>query len=201
MNAYKRKGETSECSLKRNPPEFHGLLPDSRVFFPLPKISRKVLEVLFATASILGSTDGETPRQSASSKHLSVSLSFPPVKRYRSSRKRNPCCSLIRLAVADQTNSHVVPVGQDGGRDSRPAGCALRSDTGGGGGGEGADPSGGTHPGGTRKRAEHGGGTVSAIYDGIERGSGVFDHRRGMGRSSGEITFFWRSKSREKGHT
>ena len=61
-----------------------------------------------------------------------------------------------------KTNSHVVPVRKKGGRDSRSTGGALRSDTGGGGGGEGANPSGGTHPGGTCERAEHGGGTVSA---------------------------------------
>ena len=53
--------------------------------FSTPKNIRKVLEDLFATASILGTTDDETPRQSASSTHLSVSLPFPPVKRCRSS--------------------------------------------------------------------------------------------------------------------
>ena len=116
-------------------------------------------------------------RNTAAISIIEASLRIPflstCVKRYRSSRKRNSCCSLIRLAVADQTNSHVVPVGQEGRRDSRSAGGALQSNAGGGGGGEGADPSGGTHPGGTRKRAEHGGGTVSAIYDEIERWKGV----------------------------
>lgn len=148
-------------------------------------------------------------RNTAAISIIGASLRIPPLSTCETLplesetplRKRNTCCSLIRLAVAGQTNSHVVPVGQDGGRDSRPAGCALRSDTGGGGGGEGADPSGGTHPGGTRKRAEHGGGTVSAIYDGIERGSGVFDHRRGMGRSSGEITFLEKQIRDTAGHT
>ena len=159
------------------------------------KYHRILMEDLFATATIPGTNDDETPRESASSKHLSVSIPFRPAKRCRSSRKRNTCCPPIRLAAAGQTNSHVVPVGQDGGRDSRSAGGALRSNAGGGGGGEGADPSGGTHPGGTRKRAEHGGGTYRRFIRaergregrGAKKGVGVFEHKRGKERGSGEI--------------
>ena len=127
--------------------------------------------MLIATASNPGAADNTTPHHITPTAHLPVSslvsiYSALPVV----SEKGAHVIHRFVWSPTGKTNSHVVPVGKEGGRDSRSTGGALRSDTGGGGGGERANPSGGTHPGGTCERAEHGGGTAYRRFMTIDAG-------------------------------